>query len=642
MINLSTKTARISQICNNHFFRKIIKIVLDLGLLVITLSIVKAWYAPVFGEVLPGLLWGGVIIGSNLLFGLFKQQYHTFGLRDLVAVGKAFFFSSTLLAVIIALQPHVMGLSVRALATTTIHTFVAWTVLRMALRALYERKRLLSLFTPETLAGGSNAIIVGGGTAGLLIANEIRNNQHQLGIKVIGFVDDDPRKQQVRIQGIPVLGTTTDLPCLIAEHDTPSVIIATPSAGGATVRRLSELARNAGATVMTVPGLFTLLDGETWKPAIQPVSIEDLLRREPIQLDQDALRHRIQDQTVLVTGAGGSIGSEICRQVAAFKPRRLVLLGRGEGSLWIVERNLRKQFPDLALSIELCDIRNRRRLSQAFGRWQPQVVFHAAAHKHVPFLEEHPEEAVENNIFGTRNVVETALKTGTHTFVNISTDKAVNPTNVLGASKYLAERLVFMASHKAARHARYVSVRFGNVLGSRGSVINIFKTQIEQGGPITITHPEMRRFFMTIPEASQLVLQAGLLGENGKVYVLDMGEAIRISDLAEDMIRLAGHEPGRDIEILYSGIRPGEKLFEEIFNGSEKECLSIHAKVREATPMPLDAERLLDAMELLRNALDTKESLRRKTFLDTFLNLIPGYAPASDGLGRYANDRKIA
>jgi FlaA1/EpsC-like NDP-sugar epimerase len=417
-------------------------------------------------------------------------------------------------------------------------------------------------------------------------------------------------------------------------------ILAIPSAPGSVVRHLNQLISRAGARVKTVPGLFNFLGGQNWVPEIKDVAIEDLLRRDPVKLDQSALSQVIEDSVVLITGGGGSIGSELARQVAPFRPARIVLLGRGENSLWEAERQMLALFPNQTIAVELCDIRNEGRLQQAFEKWRPDIVLHAAAHKHVPYLELHPSEAIQNNVLGTRNVVRQAQLSGVHTFVNISTDKAVNPANVLGASKFLAECVVLDAAERAFPHQRFVSVRFGNVLGSRGSVIPIFREQIRRGGPLTVTHPDMTRFFMTIPEASQLVLQAGILGDNGKIYVLDMGEPVRIRDLAEDMARLSGLTVDQDIEIRFTGIRPGEKLFEEIFLESEEQQSPVHPKVFEATRSPLDPKALRDGLQALEHATALPEGDRQREILGLFQQMVPTYKPSPTGLGRFAKESK--
>ncbi|OQA30085.1 MAG: UDP-N-acetyl-alpha-D-glucosamine C6 dehydratase [Acidobacteria bacterium ADurb.Bin340] len=345
-------------------------------------------------------------------------------------------------------------------------------------------------------------------------------------------------------------------------------------------------------------------------------------------LDLQAIGRELHDRVVLITGAGGSIGSELARQVATFSPARIVLLGRGEFSLWEVERELRARQPGLPIAIELCDIRNAVRLGQVFRQWKPQVVFHAAAHKHVPYLESHPEEALENNALGTYQVVTAALENGCQTLVNISTDKAVSPANLLGASKRLAEMIVEAAANLGGERRRFVSVRFGNVLGSRGSVVPLFREQIRRGGPVTVTHPDMTRFFMTIPEASQLVLQAGLLGDSGRVYVLDMGDPVRILDLAEDMIRLSGLKPGEDIEIVHAGIRPGEKLHEELFQDLARVEPTDHPKVSAALPEAFDWSAAEAWAENLRQILALPDTERRPAILAFIEETLPDWSPA--------------
>jgi FlaA1/EpsC-like NDP-sugar epimerase len=368
------------------------------------------------------------------------------------------------------------------------------------------------------------------------------------------------------------------------------------------------------------------------------VSTEDLLRREPVLLDTAPVRRALEGSVALITGAGGSIGSELARRVASFAPGRLVLLGRGENSLWEVAGDLGRRFPALRIEVALCDIRDPLRLAQVFGAWRPRAVFHAAAHKHVPYLELNPEEAVVNNILGTRNVLEAALAVGTRVFVNVSTDKAVNPVNVLGVSKRIGEHLVTQAAARAGAGARYVSVRFGNVLGSRGSVIPTFREQISRGGPITVTHPEMERYFMTIPEAVQLVLQAGILGETAKVFALDMGAPVKILDLAQDMARLSGLRTGVDIDITFTGIRPGEKLFEELFSDVEARKADIHPKVFEAVQDRQDPALLERALRELEAALALPEGARQRRLLLWFHRMVPAYAASPEGLGRWLDD----
>ena len=583
------------------------------------------------------LRWMAIATVVNLSFQLTRQHYRLIGFRDAVRLASAALTLLALGALFMVLSLAPAGVfSLETILATSISTAGLWLVLRGFIRAQYERKLGLAA-TDEAIA--HRALIVGAGRAGLMIAEELKRHP-ELGIRVVGFVDDALGKQGVRIQGTLVLGPAKLLKTFIQDEAATLVILAIPSALGTTIRKLHDAIRSTGVEVKTVPGLFNLLGTQTWKPELRDVSIEDLLRREPVQLDQSSLSLVLEDAVVLITGGGGSIGSELARQVAAFRPSRIVLLGRGENSLWEAERSLRSLFPNQSLSLELCDIRNTARLGQVFRRWRPQVVLHAAAHKHVPYLEAHPGEAVENNILGTLNLLHAATASGVHTFVNISTDKAVNPTNVLGATKRIAEYLVTREAAHAPEGSRYVSVRFGNVLGSRGSVIPIFRQQIQDGGPITVTHPEMTRYFMTIPEASQLVLQAGILGETARVYVLDMGEPVRILDLAADMARLSGLTPGQDLEIAFSGIRPGEKLFEELFSKEEESQSDIHPKVFNAVPEEIDGSLLKEGILALDQATLLGDGARQTEILRWLKRLVPTYAPSPTGLGLYGEEVK--
>jgi FlaA1/EpsC-like NDP-sugar epimerase len=475
---------------------------------------------------------------------------------------------------------------------------------------------------------GQRVIIAGAGSAGEIIAKELLGHS-QLGLNPIGFVDDDRRKHGHKMLDLPVMGAISDLRALIGQHDIDSVIIAMPRAPGKLVREIVQAALEAGIQARTVPGLFEILSGRVAVGALREVQIEDLLRREPIQTDLQQVRSLATGETVLVTGAGGSIGSELCRQLAKLDPARLVLLGHGENSIFDVLHELERLAPNVTIVPVIADVRNRERLEEVFARYRPYTVFHAAAHKHVPLMEANPGEAVTNNVLGTRNVAELAAAYGAEHFVLVSTDKAVRPTNVMGASKRVAEQIVQNIAETEGKN--FVAVRFGNVLGSRGSVVPTFLRQIRQGGPVTITHPEMRRYFMTIPEAVQLVLQAGALGKGGEVFVLDMGQPVKIVDLASDLIRLSGLEPGVDIEIKFTGTRPGEKLYEELFFNSENAAPTAHPKVLRARNATLPAgigiivDRLLDEARGCAPDDEVRALLRR---------LVPDYTPAVAPLAR--------
>jgi FlaA1/EpsC-like NDP-sugar epimerase len=429
-------------------------------------------------------------------------------------------------------------------------------------------------------------LLIGAGSAGVQVARQVASRP-DMGIAPVGFLDDDPIKHGSEVHGVRVLGGTEALVDMVSRHQITEVIITIAHASTAEIRRIVGLCDEAGVTTKIIPGLHEILDGRVELSRIRSVSIDDLLGREAVSLDLDLVSSFIAGQSVLVTGAGGSIGSELCRQIARLAPERLVLVERAEPSLFYVHRELHAAFPDLEIVAAMADVGDGERIDAIFERYTPQVVFHAAAHKHVPLMEHNAGEAIKNNVFGTRTVARAADRFRAGTFVLVSTDKAVNPTSVMGATKRVAEVLVQAMGQGS--ETRYVAVRFGNVLGSAGSVIPIFREQIAAGGPVTVTHPDMQRYFMTIPEASQLVVQAGAMGEGGEIFALDMGEPVRIVDLAEDMIRLSGLEPGADIDIVFSGIRPGEKLFEELGFDAEAMDKTRHPKIFQGNLEPMSA-----------------------------------------------------
>ena len=411
------------------------------------------------------------------------------------------------------------------------------------------------------MRNGLPVLVVGAGDAGVMMVSEMQSNP-QLKLRPIGFVDDDPVKHGLMIRGLRILGGRKEIPQLVAEYEIEQIIIAMPKSSGKVIREINEICTQTGVRTRIIPGMYEFLDGSVTVEKLRNVDIDDLLRREPIKIDDVVIRSQIAGKRVLISGAGGSIGGELCRQVARYDPSQLILLGHGENSIFCIANELAQKFPEIASTAIIADVRDRQRLSAMMDRYKPEVVYHAAAHKHVPLMELNPSEAVTNNIIGTMNIVELSAECGVDRFVLISTDKAVNPTSIMGATKRVAELIVqeiALDSHKA-----FVAVRFGNVLGSRGSVIPTFREQIARGGPITVTHPDVKRYFMTIPEAVQLGLQAGTTGQGGEVFMLDMGEPVKIADLAADLVRLSGLRIHSDIEIVYSGLRPGEKLFEEL------------------------------------------------------------------------------
>ena len=463
-----------------------------------------------------------------------------------------------------------------------------------------------------------NTLIIGAGDAGATIAREIER-YHKRSRKVIGFIDDDESKFNRLMGGVRILGNRYDIPSIVKENKVKEIIIAMPSVTRNEIRNIMEICSPLKCKVNTLPGMYQLLDDEVLVSHLHPVSIEDLLERDEVRLDMDIVEHYIRDKVVLVTGAGGSIGSEICRQIMRVGPKQLLLLGHGENRIYLINQELKNIYKDGPIIPIIADIRDKQQLDQIFTQYNPQVVFHAAAHKHVPLMEIQPMAAVLNNIYGTRNVADVAGRHGVERFVMISTDKAVNPTSVMGATKRVAEKVII--SMNDTYDTKYITVRFGNVLGSRGSVIPLFKKQIEAGGPVTVTDPEMTRYFMTIPEASQLVLQAGAMGKGGEVFLLDMGEPVKIIDLARNMIRLSGLEPDKDIHIKITGLRPGEKKYEELLTSEEGTNRTNHTKIFEAPLDTVDRDWLIDKIATF-DSCETDMDV-----IGVLQDIIPTYTP---------------
>jgi FlaA1/EpsC-like NDP-sugar epimerase len=446
----------------------------------------------------------------------------------------------------------------------------------------------------------------------------------------VAFVDDDPAKVGVRMQGLPVLGTSSDIPHLVDQHQIQRIVVAMPSIPFKRKREILTICRDTGVATHNLPGIYEILAGHKTISRLPRVDINQLLRREPVAIDQSEVAGMLRDATVLVTGAGGSIGGELCRQIARFQPKAMVLLGHGENSIFEIDLDLRMSMPSLTTHPVIVDVRDELRVNRLFETYRPQVVFHAAAHKHVPFMEDNIEEAITTNVLGTRHVLRAAKECGVQRCVVVSTDKAVDPTSVMGASKRLAEMLMAAAAQRSRR--AFMAVRFGNVLGSRGSVIPVFQRQIAAGGPLTVTHPDMYRYFMTIPEAVQLLLQASVLGQGGEVFVLDMGQPVRILDLATELIKLSGLKPGRDIQIVFSGVRLGEKLNEQLFLSGENHRRTRYPRIFVATSQEPDQVEVLDQVlaELLRLAQHAqyKDSAERmRTLILQVCRYIDYYQP---------------
>lgn len=447
-------------------------------------------------------------------------------------------------------------------------------------------------------------LIIGAGEAGILVARELKNNTDSE-LEPIAYVDDDTTKHRLEIMDIPVLGNTKEITNFVHDNEIEHIIIAIPSLNRTELNHIFQECAKTKVKTQILPRMEDLMLGNIEVNQFRDVEVEDLLGREQVDLDINGIAEYITDKTVLVTGAGGSIGSEICRQLARFTPKQLVLLGHGENSIYSIEMELRRIMPDLNIDTEIADVQDHDKILSIMKSRQPHVVFHAAAHKHVPLMERNPEEAVKNNVIGTKNVAEAASEAGVNTFVMISTDKAVNPTSVMGATKRVAEMII--QHMDMISHTRFVAVRFGNVLGSRGSVIPLFKDQIKNGGPVTVTHPDMVRYFMTIPEASRLVLQAGALAEGGEVFVLDMGEPVKIVDLARNLIKLSGYTED-EIPIHFTGMRPGEKMFEELLSKAEVHDEQVYPKIYRGKTPVVDINVTYDLVEQFHGK--SKEELR--------------------------------
>lgn len=463
-------------------------------------------------------------------------------------------------------------------------------------------------------------LLVGAGRAGAMVAKEIAARP-DTGIHAVGFLDDDDALLGMEVSGVSVLGNISQLESIARKHHVKQVLITIPGGPGETIRRITQACEACGLATKIIPSLSELMEGRINLSRIREVAIEDLLRRSPVMLDNVKISELVQNQTVMVTGAGGSIGSELCRIIATLKPRTLILVERAENSLFHVHRGLLESKPELDVVPCIADICDRKRMESIFSEYRPSLLLHAAAHKHVPMMEWNPCEAVKNNIQGTRTLASMADDWGVERFVMISTDKAVNPTSVMGVSKRIAELLI--QSYAEFACTRFMTVRFGNVLGSAGSVVPIFQQQIARGGPVTVTHPEMKRYFMTIPEACQLVLQAASMGKGGEIFILDMGEPVKIVDIARDLIRLSGLAPDRDIKIHFTGIRPGEKLFEELFLGEENAMKTRHPRIFIGQHQTIDWRLLDRQLNELCRLIDNPD---RSRILDKFKQIVPEYA----------------
>ncbi len=549
-------------------------------------------------------------------FGLYRRLWAYASTNELrlitFAVSAASVLTTGALLILIGLNLVKPGMPRSALGIDWLISLILVGGSRLALRILAEQS------SSQTDAKTRRVLILGAGDAGALVVRELQKNS-KLNLLPVGFLDDDPTKLNHNIYGVTVLGGINQLEKTLDEKKADEVIIAIPAAPGRIIRLVNDVCRKRGIASRIIPGFYELIDGKVSVNRLREVDIADLLRREPAQIDDRLIGATLGEKRILITGAGGSIGRELCRQLARWNPAELILLGHGENSIFETLQELKDDFPALNFQAVIADIRDAERLDKIFNERRPQIIFHAAAHKHVPLMEANVEEAVTNNVVGTQNVVEAAVKYDVERLVLISTDKAVRPLSVMGATKRLAELIVLDAAQR--NQAPYSVVRFGNVLGSRGSVVRTFKKQIARGGPLTVTHPDMERYFMIIPEAVQLVLQAACMGAGGEVFMLNMGEQVRILDLAQDLIRLSGLEPYRDIDIQFSGIRPGEKLREDLLEDGVDFERTQHSEI-----FRMSKEEQVDAAALsatLKRLADFAHHSRTSDLIQTINSFLP-------------------
>ena len=579
---------------------------------------------PLFDYYLPQAYW---LLGIALLvkpvvfflFGLYRRLWVYASTQELKLIVVAVTTSSVLVSVIVVILRAAQVLPNFPRSTLPIDWLLSLVLiggLRFSMRILADTQSANGRGYPRS----RRVLVVGAGDAGALVVREMQKNP-ALPLTPICYLDDDASKQKQQIHGVPVVGTLDDMARTVAARRIDEVIIAIPSAPGSVVRKVAETCRAKGIPFRTMPGIYELIGGKVNVSRLREVDITDLLRREPAQIDNRQIGAFLGGRRLLITGAGGSIGRELCRQVARWGPSALIILGHGENSIFETLLEMEENFPSLPIHPVIADIRDLDRLTVVFDQLRPQAVFHAAAHKHVPLMEANIEDAITNNVLGTRNVVEVSLTYGIERLVMISSDKAIRPTSIMGAAKRMAELIVLDAAHRSG--LSYSVVRFGNVLGSRGSVIPRFKHQIARGGPVTITHPDMKRYFMTIPEAVHLVLQASAMGQCGEVFVLNMGEQVRILDLAEDLIRLSGLEPGKDIEIEFTGIRPGEKLYEELWDQWASYEPTAHPDI------VLLAEEDLLTGSALANAVDELVHLAREGDTNAIVRILDEFIPGA-------------
>ncbi|UNC93608.1 polysaccharide biosynthesis protein [Candidatus Contubernalis alkaliaceticus] len=545
---------------------------------------------------------------SFKVFGLYNSLWNYASIDELISV----LFGVTLGTALSGSVIYIINMNLADFNMPRSIPVLMWLINIIFTGGLRLGARIIRRLIKSTLpVSFKRVLIMGAGSAGSMVLKEVKENMQKLNYQPVGFIDDDPSKEKMTIHGLPVLGNRSNLKQVLIDNYIDEVIIAMPTAEKAVMRQVLQICKEVGTVVKTLPGVYEFLNGNIELNRIREVDIEDLLGRDAVSVDIDQIANYLNGETVLVTGAGGSIGSELCRQISRFHPRDLILLGRGENSIFEIHMELLLNNKDFNIVPVICDIKDTQAMENVFSLYRPTVVFHAAAHKHVPLMELNPEEAVKNNVFGTKNVIDLSDKYKVEHFVLISTDKAVNPTSIMGTTKRIAEIIMQVTARQSS--TKYCAVRFGNVLGSRGSVVPIFKKQIASGGPVTVTHPEMTRYFMTISEAVQLVIQAGAMEQKGEIFVLDMGEPVKILDMAVDLIKLSGFEPYQDIAIEFTGVRDGEKLFEELLTKKERVASTKHERIFIADPDEVKLQKFKkEVIQKINFILEEEGSLREK------------------------------
>ena len=616
--------------------RKLTLVMLDVFLLTVALYLA---IATKFGVKLTNyylsewfFLWGSLVVVSlacNVAFKLYRSLWVYASIDELLYILSSGFATGVLFFGVTKLMQIDVAYSVYFLIVVYNTIFLCFS------RLAYRLMRMLS--ASALYKSGQDVkkvLIIGAGYTGVAVLKELRRHP-ELGLKPVAFLDDDVNKHGSQIMGVKVYGCRHKIEAVVNKLGIDEIIVAIPSAPRKVISAILNDCKKTKCKLKILPSMYKLINEDITISNIRDVQIEDLLGRDPVTLDIEGIGGYLKDQVVLVTGGGGSIGSELCRQIAKFNPKLLLILDIYENNAYELQQELKKHYPDLNHKVLIASVRDAARMDAIFAEYRPSVVFHAAAHKHVPLMEDNPQEAIKNNVFGTLNTVECADKYGAKRFVLISTDKAVNPTNIMGATKRICEMIIQGMDRKSK--TEYVAVRFGNVLGSNGSVIPLFKKQIAEGGPVTVTHPEITRFFMTIPEAVQLVLEAGSMAQGGEIFVLDMGEPVKIVDLAKDLIRLSGLEVGVDIDIKYTGLRPGEKLYEELLMAEEGLAPTRHEKIRIARPMDIDIDDLKRELEKLKFIV----SGPKEVIIDFVKELIPTYKTESE-IAAAADENKAA